>query len=177
MTVIPTTPSRAARGAALALLASLTACGGGREGNRAAACGIAQLAGPAIVQQQLDNARQILTAAPIGLPAELPARVVGQRESRVTVTYAGERLAASYGGEGFPVDPQVGFGLLVVDDTSQRVVGVLIYDAVAPQGRPELGYVTGGERSIPLFGVRVSWIDVSNPRCPLLGDTAQAGRS
>jgi hypothetical protein len=47
---------------------------------------------------------------------------------------------------------------------------------VAPQGRPELGYVTGGERSIPLFGVRVSWIDVSNPRCPLLGDTAQAGR-
>jgi hypothetical protein len=94
----------------------------------------------------------------------------------VTVSYVGERLAASYGGEGFPVDPQVGFGLLVVDDTSQRVVGVLIYDAVAPQGRPELGYVTGGERSIPLFGVRVSWIDVSNPRCPLLGDTAQAGR-
>ena len=175
MTAIPITPCRSSGGAALLLVASLTACGGG--GNRAAACGIAQLAGPTIVQQQLDNARQILTAAPIGLPEELPARVVGQREARVAVSYVGERLAARYGGEGFPVDPQVGFGLLVVDDTSQRVVGVLIYDAVAPQGRPELGYVTGGERSIPLFGVRVSWIDVSNPRCPLLGDTAQAGRS
>ncbi len=176
MTAIATTAGRSARGAALVLLTTLAACGG-REGNRAAACGIAQLAGPAIVQQQLDNARQILTAAPIGLPAELPARVVGQRESRVAVSYVDERLAVSYGGEGFPVDPQVGFGLLVVDDTSQRVVGVLIYDAVAPRGRPELGYVTGGERSVPLFGVRVSWIDVSNPRCPLLGDTAQAGRS
>ena len=175
MIAIPTVLRRSAGGGALALLATLVACGGG-ERNRAAACGIAQLAGPAIVQQQLDNARQILTAAPIGLPAELPARVVGQRETRVAVSYVGEQLAVSYRGDGFPVDPQVGFGLLVVDDTSQRVVGVLIYDAVAPQGRPELGYVTGGERSVPLFGVRVSWIDVSNPRCPLLGDTAQAGR-
>jgi len=176
MIAIPTTTRPSARGAALVLLATLAACGGG-ERNRAAACGIAQLAGPAIVQQQLDNARQLLTAAPIGLPGELPARVVGQREARVAVSYVDERLAASYTGDGFPVDPQVGFGLLVVDDTSQRVVGILIYDAVAPKGRPELGYVTGGERSVPLFGVRVSWIDVSNPRCPLLGDTAQAGRS
>lgn len=164
------------KGGALVLLATLAACGGG-ERNRAATCGIAQLAGPVIVQQQLDDARQILTAAPVGLPTELPARVVGQRESRVGVAYVGERLAVTYAGEGFPLDPQVGFGLLVVDDTSQRVVGILIYDAVAPRDRPELGYVTGGERSVPLFGVRVSWIDVSNPRCPLLGDTAQAGSS
>ena len=153
----------------------LTACGGG-ERNRAAACGIAQLAGPAIVQQQLDDPRQIVTAAPVDLPTELPGRVVGQRETRVAATYVGEQVAVSYAGTGFPLDPQVGFGLLVVDDTSQRVIGVLIYDAVAPKGRPELGYVTGGERSVPLFGVRVSWADVSNPRCPLLGDTAQAAR-
>jgi hypothetical protein len=153
----------------------LAACGG--ERNRAAACGIAQVAGPVIVQQQLDNARQLLTAAPVGLPDELPARVVGQREARVGVSYVGEQVAARYTGDGFPLDPKVGFALLVVDDTSERVVGILIYDAVAPRGRPELGYVTGGDRSIPLFGVRVSWIDVSNPRCPLLGDTTQAGPS
>ena len=152
----------------------LAACGGG-ERRGGAACGLAQLAGPNLIQQQLDNARQLLTSAPIGLPAELPARVVGEREGRVTVSYVGEQIAASYAGAGFPVDTRVGFGLLVVDDTSQRVVGVLIYDAVAPQGRPELGYVTGGERSVPLFGVHVSWMDVSNPRCPLLGDTAQPG--
>ena len=174
MTVDSVSSCRPARGGAFALLVALAACGGG-ERRGAAACGIAQLAGPAIVQQQLDDPRQILTAAPVGLPGELPARVIGQREARVAVSYAAEQIAARYAGDGFPRDPQVGFGLLVVDDTSQRVIGVLIYDAVAPPGRPELGYVTGGERSVPLFGVRVSWIDVSNPRCPLLGDTAQAG--
>ncbi len=152
------------------MLATAGACGGG-GGTRSAACGIAQVAGPAIVQQQLDDTRQILTAAPRGLPATLPVRVVGQRQGTAAIE-AGDAVAVRYSGEGFPTDPQVGFGLLVVDDTSQRVVGVLIYDAVAPRERPELGYVTNGERSIPLFGVRVSWLDVNNPRCPLLGDSA-----
>lgn len=155
--------------------ATLVACGG--ERTRSAACGLAQLAGPAIVQQQLDNPRQLLTAAPRGLPDELPVRVVGQRQGRAMIAYSADQLAVAYGGEGFPADVQVGFGLLVVDDTSQRVIGILIYDAAAPRERPELGYVTSGERTVPLFGVRVSWPDVSNPRCPLLGDTTQAGPS
>lgn len=155
------------------MLATVGACGGG-DGTRSAACGIAQVAGPVIVQQQLDDSRQILTAAPRGLPAELPARVVGQRQG-VAAIESGDQVAARYTGEGFPTDPQVGFGLLVVDDTSQRVVGILIYDAVAPGERPELGYVTSGERSVPLFGVRVSWVDVNNPRCPLLGDSTAPG--
>lgn len=146
------------------------------EGAGAAACGLVQTTGPFIVQQQLDQPRQILTAAPRGLPAELPARVVGQREGRVAIAYSAEQIAATFSGDGFPADPTIGFGLLVVDDTSQRVVGVLIYDAAAPRERPQLGYVTAGERSIPLFGVRVSWDGVSNPRCPLLGDTAAAAR-
>lgn len=160
----------------LLFVVALAACGGG-ERTRAAACGIAQLAGPAVVQQQLDNPRQWVTAVPRVLPTDLPARVVGQREGRAAVDVSEDVLAVRYRGDGFPTDPQVGFGLLVVDDTSQRVVGILVYDAAAPGGRPELGYVTNGERSIPLFGVRVSWADVSNPRCPLLGDTAAtAGR-
>ena len=153
----------------LLLTITLAACGG--ERTRSAACGIAQLAGPAIVQQQLDDSRQWVTAVPRGLPADLPARVVGQAQGRATLTPGEEQLAVRYTGEGFPAEPRVGFGLLVVDDTSQRIVGILIYDAVAPRERAELGYVTSGERSIPLFGVRVSWVDVNNPRCPLLGDS------
>lgn len=146
------------------------------EGAGAAACGLVQTTGPFIVQQQLDQPRQVVTAAPRGLPAELPARVVGQREGRAAITYSADQIAATFTGDGFPIDPTIGFGLLVVDDTSQRVVGVLIYDAAAPRERPELGYVTSGDRSVPLFGVRVSWDGVSNPRCPLLGDTAAAAR-
>ena len=152
------------------LVASLlAACGGG--GTRSAACGLVQATGPFIVQQQLDQPRQLLTDVPQGLPTELPVRVVGQRETRGGVAYREGQLAVTYGGAAFPADVRVGFGVLVVDDSSQRAMGVLIYDAVAPQGRPQLGSVTGGERSVPLFGVRVSFADVSNPRCPLLGDT------
>jgi hypothetical protein len=161
--------------AAAALLPlALAACPG--EGTRSAACGLAQVVGPNIVLQQLDNPRMVLTDAPRGLPLELPIRVVGQRERRAAVTDAAGQIALRYEGAGFPADPTVGFALLVLDDTSERVMGVLVYDAVPPRERPQLGYVTGGERSVPLFGVRVSWADVSNARCPLLGDTAQAAQ-
>ena len=156
------------------LLLAVAACPS--EGTRSAACGLAQVVGPNIVQQQLDNPRMVLTDAPRGLPLELPVRVVGERETRASVSEAAGQVALRYDGAGFPVDPAGGFALLVLDDTSEQVMGVLIYAAVSPTQRPQLGYVTSGERSVPLFGVRVSWVDVSNPRCPLLGDTAQATR-
>lgn len=160
------------RVAAICWLAAGAACGGGRTG--AAACGLAQLAGPTLITQQLYNARALLTDPPRGLPPELPARVVGERQSRVAVRYAQEQLALTYQGTGFPSDPGVGFALLVVDDTSSRVQGVVIYNSEGPKQYPAIGYVTSGERSIAVYGVRVSWADVSNPRCPLLGDTANA---
>lgn len=148
------------------------ACGGQRT--RAATCGLAQIAGPSLISQQLYNARALITDAPRGLPPDLPARVVGQREGSVAVRYSADQLALSYQGAGFPATPAVGFALLVVDDTSSRVQGVVIYDADGPRDYPAIGYVTSGERSVPLYGVRVSWVDVSNPRCPLLGDTTPA---
>ena len=40
-------------------------------------CGIAQLVGPAMVQQRMTSVAYVLSAAPRGLPASLPARVVG----------------------------------------------------------------------------------------------------
>ena len=155
--------------AALVAGTALAACGGPRSGS--AACGLVQATGPFVVQQQLDLPRQLLTDVPQGLPAEMPARVVGQRETRGAVAYRDGQLAVTYAGPGFPTDSQVGYGVLIVDDSSQRAMGVLIFDASPPPGRPELGVVTSGERSVPLFGVRVLFAEVSNPRCPLLGDT------
>jgi hypothetical protein len=152
-------------------------CGGDRA--RSPTCGIAQLAGPALIQQQLANIPYVLTEAPRGLPASLPARVVFVGEGpkppqgEVLIAYNGNQLVMGYQGTGFPPAPG-GYGLLVVDDSTRRAQGVLLYESQVPRNYPELGSVTGGDRSIPLFGVRVDWAGVNNPRCPLLGNAVPA---
>ena len=152
------------------------ACAGDRT--RAPTCGIAQLAGPALIQQQLVNLPYVVTEAPRGLPPSLPARVVfvGQgpkpQQGRVLIAYSGSHLVMGYEGDGFPPAPG-GYGLLVVDDSTRRAQGVLVYESQVPRNYPELGTVTGADRGIPLFGVRVDWAGVNNPRCPLLGQPTQ----
>ncbi len=153
------------------LLTSLAFCGGDRS--RSPTCGLAQVAGPALIQQQLTKLPFVLTDAPRGLPEGLPARVISiqsiQPQSEVRVSYRERRLVMTYQGAGFP-PADVGYGLLVVDDSTQRAQGVLIYESQRPPPTyPQLGEVGGGDRSIPLYGVRVDWPSVSNPRCPLLG--------
>jgi hypothetical protein len=170
--------------ARLATVAALWAtawagCAGDRT--RSPTCGIAQLAGPALIQQQLVNLSYVLTEAPRGLPASLPARVVyiGEgpkpQQGEVLIAYNSNRLVMGYQGAGFPAAPG-GYGLLVVDDSTRRAQGVLVYESQVPRNYPELGTVTGADRSIPLFGVRVNWAGVNNPRCPLLGDATPAAQ-
>jgi hypothetical protein len=151
----------------------LATAGCATERTRSPACGLALIAGPAIIQEQLRNARAVLTDAPRGLPETLPARVIGQSQGRVAVGYVDGRLALRYDGGGFPqtANELNGYGLLVVDDTSQRVQGVLVYESELPRDHPRLGDVTSGGTTLPLFGVRLDWASMSNPRCPLLGDT------
>lgn len=149
-------------------------CGGDRSGSPT--CGLAALAGPMLIQEQFKRLPFILTDAPRGLPASLPARVAGTAlHGEVTVSYRGPRLTMAYQGPGvppFPTDTTV-YALLVVDDSTQRAHGVLIYEGVRPPATyPQLGVVTWGDKSIPLYGVRVDWASVSNPRCPLLGAPA-----
>jgi len=50
---------------------------------------------------------------------------------------------------------------------------VLLYEGQRPpKSYPALGTVSGGDKTIPLYGVRVDWRGVSNPQCPLLGSPA-----
>ena len=159
---------------AAVLLATLVLarCAGDRS--RSPTCGLAQLVGPAMVQQRLTNLAYVLSDAPRGLPASLPARVAGQaQEGAVLVAYDQTRLVMGYQGTGFPASPG-GYAVLVVDDSTQRAQGVILYEPDPPRSLPQLGAVTGTDRSIPLFGVRVNWAGVSNPRCPLLGASRTA---
>lgn len=157
-------------------------CGGDRS--RSPTCGLALLVGPRMIQQQLTILPFVLTDAPRGLSASLPALVAGtSHQGEVTVAYEGPRLALTYQGPSFPPFPtdSAVYGVLVVDDSTQRAQGVLIYESVRPPPSfPQLGTVRGGgggtDKTIPLYGVRVDWPSVSNSRCPLLGPPAQAPR-
>jgi hypothetical protein len=159
-------PGSAGVAAAVALALGASACRS--DASRSPACGIAILAGPAVIHEQLNNARALITDAPRGLPDRLPAMVIQQKPAAVQVGYdADGRILLGYEGPGFP--PRGGFGLLVVDDTSQRAMGVLIFEGQEPSNHPRLGSVTGAGPTLNLYGVRVDWAGVSNPRCPLLG--------
>jgi hypothetical protein len=151
---------------------SVLACGG-RDRTHSPTCGMAQLIGPSLIQDQLRSLPFVLTEPPRGLPGSLPARVAGNaQQSTVAITYSGPRLTMTYQGANFPPYPSDSsvYALLVVDDSSQRAQGVLLYEGQRPpKSYPALGTVSGGDKTIPLYGVRVDWRSVSNPHCPLLG--------
>src|SRR3989449_9242529 len=135
-------------------------------------CGIALLAGPSLVTSQLANARAVLTDPPRGLPDSLPALVIQQKNDRGAVIVSRDaegKISMQFRGPAFP--PR-GYGLLVVDDTSQRAMGVLVLDQEEPAGHPAIGTIIGGSTVLNLYGVRVDWASVSNPRCPLFGGSA-----
>lgn len=146
--------------------------------HRSPVCGMALLVGPRLILEQIGDAHALLTEAPRGLPATLPARVVGGSDSTfVRVSSERDHVVLDYQGGKLPVvtvdstgrDSTV-FGVLLVDDSTATVQGVLIFDRPRPpQDYPQIGRLADAERSVPFYGARVNWASVSNARCPLLG--------
>jgi len=152
------------------LLLLATGCGRGTGGSPT--CGIALLAGPGLITSQLSNARDVLTDPPRGIPDSLPALVIQKSNDRGAVIVGRDaegKVSMQFRGPAFPAQ---GYGLLVVDDTSQRALGVLILDQEEPKRHPAIGTVIGGSTALNLYGVLVDWASVSNPRCPLFGGPA-----
>lgn len=155
----------------LILALAVTACGrGGGSGAGSPTCGIAAIAGPALIVNQLSNPRAALTDPPRGVPDSLPTVIIlpkSRENGAVIVTRdAAGKVSMLYRGPGFP---SRGYGLLVVDDTSQRAMGVMVLDQEEPQRQPAIGSIVGGGAALNLYAVRVDWASVSNPRCPLFG--------
>ena len=148
--------------------------------HRSPVCGMALLVGPRLILEQISTARSLLTDAPRGLPTTLPARVVGGSDStfasvssdrdQVVLEYQGGKLpVATYDSAGGTHDSTV-FGVLLVDDSTATVEGVLIFERPRPPKEyVQIGRLADGDRSVPFYGLRVNWASVSNPRCPLLG--------
>src|SRR2546429_533311 len=114
------------------LLTSFAVCCSG-DRSRSPTCGLALLVGPRMIQQQLTILPFVLTDAPRGLSASLPALVAGtSHQGEVTVAYEGPRLALTYQGPSFPPFPtdSAVYGVLVVDDSTPRAPGGLVYQSL-----------------------------------------------
>lgn len=172
-------PIPLSRGAPIAGALAALVAGCSVDRSRSPVCGMALLVGPTLIQQQLNNARALLTDVPRGMPASLPARIAGEADTaRALVATDRDRLVLSFVGTGFP-DVQTDstrrdssvFALLLVDDSTNVVEGVLVYAGDRPPADyPRLGMMVGNDQAVPLYGLRLNWATVSNPRCPLLGE-------
>lgn len=144
----------------------LGACGGDRS--RSPTCGMALLIGPSVVMRTFEIPNAVIAEVPRGLPSSLPGRVVAQPAPGTATIELGStgQLVVAYRGIGFPT-PGSGYALLVVDDSTSRAEGVLVFESTPRGQAPQLGTVTDGANTVALYGVRLKYADVSNPRCPL----------
>ena len=131
-----------------------------------ATCGFMAMAGATKVLQFLENNHAVLVNPPPGLAGRVPARVIGHGTGSAIVGKTDLGVVLGFEGEGLPSIP--GFGLVVVDDSSEAVRGVLIYEIEPPQGAPQIGTIEGPVSSLPLYAARIKWSFVSDPKCPLI---------
>ncbi len=147
----------------LVLVAALGCSSANRENSPV--CGFAILAAANRVLDQFQVPGKIISGVPEDIGPVVPARVVGYGTAPTSVTRGEAGLEMTYRGEGFP--PVPGFGLVLVEDSTDTFQGVLIYEIEPPSGLPWLGTISSGNSTLPLYGLRVTWGAVSEPRCPL----------
>lgn len=150
------------------ILAPLVACtppaGGGNT-----SCGIAAVAGPAMVLAEFSTQGAPLATAPSALPGHLPVRFVAGPPAPAVVGRAGDSLEVGIEG-GVPADMHPGFGVLLTD-TRGNALGVLVYDGTPVLGAPVIGSVTVGPVRVPLLGLALDPARVQDPKCPFFPDS------
>jgi hypothetical protein len=143
----------------------LLACGGDRNPENSARCGLAAMAAGSMILDQFQTRTTVMDAAPPDLAGTVPARVVGHGTTHALVARTEAGFALGYEGEGFPEIP--GFAVALVDDSSEVFRGVIIFESAGPADYPQIGVISSATSSIPLYAMRITWSRVSEPRCPL----------
>jgi hypothetical protein len=157
----------------LFLLLALAACRSDRNPQNSPVCGFAALAAGTLVLDQFQTGTTLLSSPPAGLTGDVPARVVGRGTAHALAARTDSGVALGYEGEGFPDRP--GFGVALVDDSSEVFRGVLIFDSDGPADYPQIGTVSSASSTVPLYAMRITWSRVSNPKCPLFAPDSTGG--
>jgi hypothetical protein len=154
------------------LLPLALACGGERNPENSAMCGFTAMAAGTMILDQFQVGSTVLSAAPTDLVGTVPARVVGRGTARALVARTDSGVTLGFEGEGFP--PQPGFALVLVDDSTEVLRGVLIFETDGPADYPQIGTISSATSTLPLYAMRVNWARVSDERCPLFATPAPA---
>jgi hypothetical protein len=142
------------------------ACGGGRNSENSPVCGITAVAQARVVFDQFQARTTVLDSAPPGLEGAVPARVVGHGTGQALAARAQEGgMVLGFEGGGFPARP--GFAVTLVDDSSEVVRGVLVFESDGPADYPQIGTISSSTSTLPLYAMRITWSRVSDQRCPL----------
>lgn len=148
-----------------ALLALTTGCD--RPADRVPpTCGMAALAGATSLLEQFTVPNQTLAAPPGSLPERTVVRVVADGAFPAVIGRTDSLLVVGMDGTP-PATTKPGFGVLVVD-TREEVIGVMVYEGDPIPGAPRLGEVSVGDASIPLIGVQIDPAKIMDPNCPTL---------
>jgi hypothetical protein len=143
---------------------ALVACGGG-TGENSMRCGISHTVAANRVLENLQGRSRLINVAPSDLIGSVPARVTGYGTRVAMAGTADSGVLVGFEGPEFP---STGFGVALVEDSTDTFKGILIYEDIEPPtDYPEIGTIVSGNRSIPLFGMRVAWSAVSDETCPL----------
>jgi hypothetical protein len=127
---------------------------------------MAALVGATNLLEQFTIPNQPLAAPPSALPERTVVRVVADGAFPAVVGRTDSTLVVGMEGNP-PPTTKPGFGVLVAD-TQDRMIGVMVYEGDPIPGAPMLGQVSLAGGSIPLIGVQVDPEKIMDPNCPSL---------
>jgi hypothetical protein len=151
----------------------LVACGGDRNPENSAVCGMAAMAAGTMILDQFQGRTTVMDSAPPDLVGTVPARIIGRGTAHALVARTETGVALGYEGEGFPEIP--GFAVALVDDSTEALRGVVIFESAGPADYPQIGVISSATSSLPLYAMRITWSRVSEPRCPLFAEADSTG--
>jgi hypothetical protein len=148
------------------LLIGLAACGGS---DSSSACGLNAVVGPTVLLNEFNGANQTLATPPPKLPERMVVRLAAGPAYSAIVGRADSQWVIGVNGA-LPANSKATFGVLVLD-TAEKPLGVMLYESTEIEGAPHIGTVSVGSSTVPLIGVRVDPARIQDARCPLFPDS------
>lgn len=152
---------------ALASLGLLLGCARGDRQN-SMFCGLQMQEAGFRIMDQFPRGTALITDPPPELfQQRIPTRAMGHPTGYSMGAQGDSGVVLGFTGEGMPALP--GFGVALVDDSSEVFRGVVIFETAPGEGFPRIGTIVGESSEIPLYAMRIYWHSVNSEDCPLFG--------